>query len=98
MRTAARRTLTAAKRRAPLSAGRAGGLTEAQGLEVALGVGERCTVTRAIERRGEARRPAGEGLTPWRVLAAGGRGGERRWRGAGRRGQQLHARQRPLAD
>lgn len=36
-------------------------LTEAQGLEVALGVGDRCTVTRAIgARRGLPSRPAGK--------------------------------------
>lgn len=46
-------------RRAPRFPQRPPGLTEAQGLEVALGVGERCTVTRAIEaRRGPPVRPA----------------------------------------
>lgn len=65
-------------RRAPSCPLRPPGLTEAQGLEVALGVGERCTVTKAIEaRRGPPVRPSGGGLTPWRGQ---GRGAERRWR------------------
>lgn len=51
MRSSGRRTPNG-RHRAPRSPQRrAGGLTEAQGLEVALGVGERCTVTRAIEER-----------------------------------------------
>lgn len=90
--------------RSPQRAGRAG-LTEAQGLEVALGVGERCTVTRAIERRGAAAVAAAAAGPPVRPAGASLHG-ERRWRrgagaevaGAGRRGQQLRTRPRPLAD
>lgn len=70
-------------RRAPRCPQRPPGLTEAQGLEVALGVGERCTVTRAIEaRRGPPVRPSGGGLTPWRGQGSGAEVARRRPQGA----------------
>lgn len=65
------------------------------------GAGGRRALHRDQSHRGAAAeppvRPAGALLHGGRGGGGGGRG-ERRWRGAGRRGQQLHARRRPLAD
>lgn len=84
MRSAALRTPNGRHRPPRSPRRRAGGLTEAQGLEVALGVGERCTVTRAIEERRRSH-PAGR-RGP---LLHGGRGG-----GGGGGGAEV-ARRRP---
>lgn len=85
MRSAALRTPNGRHRPPRSPRRRAGGLTEAQGLEVALGVGERCTVTRAIEERRRSH-PAGR-RGP---LLHGGRGG-----GGGGGGGAEVARRRP---